>query len=163
MTAIYVAYTAPINPPSASPVLTVDELWEGAIHKCHEPEKYIFPIAYCRVERQDENGMTRVIKFREGFGDPNEEVVEEIVYSKPMKVDFATPSTGALVENIVSYGPSLEETDLHLTFTFKWPFNGTAAEETAARAKYLQMAKGGVEGTIAAIRKEKLEKKEAQV
>lgn len=58
MLAINVAYTAPINPPGASPVLTPTQVWDGLVHKVHHAEKFVSVITGCEVTDKNEDGST---------------------------------------------------------------------------------------------------------
>lgn len=170
----HLATTKAINPPSASPVLTNEQVFAGLKIKARDPAKFVPVITTCEVVKEDDTGLTRVVSFKPGTGPPGK-ITELVTYSGTVKVsedaslslprigeshdiyalqaDFYTPDTGTAVSNIISTGEN--EADLYLTFTFSWNFaeitEGT--EEAAAKAKTLaQMAQQVVPHTIEQIR-----------
>jgi hypothetical protein len=82
---LHTAVTVPINPPSASPVLTQAQVWKGLDEKARRPMGFV-PITECTItEDRGATGFTRKVKFAEGA--PLSGVYhEEITYYPEMKV-----------------------------------------------------------------------------
>lgn len=147
----YVAYTAPINPPSAEPKLTEAQIWALLRRKIRRAEDFVGgAILETEVvsETKDTQGRpvtTRMVTFREG----NRRVEEVVTTFYPVKVEFKQPN-GSHIANIVSRGPGDE---LYLTYTFDWVHpdldDGALAEKRVVEEG---MAKHSVESTIAAMR-----------
>lgn len=72
MVNIYVAYTAPINPTGATPVLTVSQVWKGLQRKVRHAEEFVPVIGECEVLEEKDGGreVIRQVKFKEGSGPP---------------------------------------------------------------------------------------------
>ena len=83
---IKVSRTAIINPPGVSPVLTVDQLWQGMVIKARKPQEFVKLMESCKVLKEDETGLTRVVTFKNGWGPPGGKAEEEIKYYAPMRV-----------------------------------------------------------------------------
>ncbi|KAF6217767.1 hypothetical protein HO133_006594 [Letharia lupina] len=131
MVVLYQSQTYPINPPNASPVLTLAEFWEVMQVKCRKPELFVAPISACEVLEETDKFMKRTVTFREGMGPPGGKVVEDMDIRAPWKVDFRNLDTGAFINNTISQGK--DETDLYLTFYFEWPY--PKIEEGSEEAK----------------------------
>jgi hypothetical protein len=70
-------------------------------------------------------------------------------------VDFWQPN-GAVITNTISYGPSLEESDMNMTYTFEWRHEGVAEgseEHKKLEKQNIEGAKGAVHSSIEAMRK----------
>lgn len=147
----YVAYTAPINTPSAEPKLTEAQIWALLRRKIRRAEDFVGgAILETEVvsETKDTQGRpvtTRMVTFREG----NRRVEEVVTTFYPVKVEFKQPN-GSHIANIVSRGPGDE---LYLTYTFEWVHpdldDGALAEKRIVEEG---MAKHSVESTITAMR-----------
>src|ERR1700676_2458279 len=74
------AYTAAINPPSASPILSQLQFWDGLIEKCRRPEDSLPVIANCEILEESDNGMKRIVTFRPGMGPPGGKATEIITF-----------------------------------------------------------------------------------
>jgi hypothetical protein len=82
MTKIHLAYTAPINPAGASPVLTIPQIWAGLQRKIRHAEEFVPVIESCTVD-SDENGVVvRQVKFKKGLG-PKDEAREVVRSYEP--------------------------------------------------------------------------------
>jgi hypothetical protein len=79
------AFTAPINPPNASPKLTRAQVWTGLEHKARDPVRYVPIIAACKVVEETEAGLTRLVTFKPGTGPPGE-VKEVVIWTKEVRV-----------------------------------------------------------------------------
>ncbi len=173
MVRILQCQTFPINPPGAQPALSVEQIWEVLKIKSSSPHRFIPAITSSNVLEENEAGLTREVKFKEGMG-PGGPVVEDITFSKPWKVlivaailsfsnennsesrlnvfqvDFqARGPNASFISNIVSQGK--DETELYLTFYFEWTYPDIqegSEEEKKTVAQLLAMAKGVVQETI---------------
>jgi Domain of unknown function (DUF1857) len=123
MPANYIAFTAPINPAGASPVLTRDQVWAALELKINSGETFVGgAITNTDVLKtgHTDSGLPytdREVTFREG----NRKVKEHCVKFRPMKVEFHQPD-GSRVMNIVSQGAGGDE-DLFMTYTFEVLFD----------------------------------------
>ncbi|GME65382.1 hypothetical protein BKCO1_1140007 [Neofusicoccum parvum] len=159
MVTINIAFTAPINSPSATPPLTVPQLWAGLQRKIRHAQEFVPAITACTVVSETAEGgspggggdavpvVTREAVFAEGG-----RVVTEVCRSyAPSRVDFHQPD-GSVVSNIVS---EAADGALHMTYSFSWRHPEVAAgsaEDEALRAKYRAMARMAVEKSIESIR-----------
>lgn len=70
--AAYIAYTAPVNPSGASPVLTIDQIWAGLQLKVRQPSEFVGGAIKSTTvvsEEKDKHGrdvITRDVVFSEG-------------------------------------------------------------------------------------------------
>ncbi|CVL04084.1 uncharacterized protein FMAN_14822 [Fusarium mangiferae] len=157
MVTMNLAYSAPINPSGASPILSEAQVWNGLKRKVRKANAFVAPILECEVlsEEEAESGtkVIRQVTFDKEARGKDDHVVEETVYEfAPTRVDFYQPD-GSKIFNIVSVD---QEGNLILTFVFEWRHSEVKAEsqqDKELREKYLKMAKGAVEGTIASIRR----------
>lgn len=74
------AFTAPINPPSASPALSQGQVWAGLIRKCRKPQEIVPLFSNCEVLEESAEGLKRVVTFKPGMGPPSGKVTEIITY-----------------------------------------------------------------------------------
>lgn len=86
MVVLYQSQTYPINPPNASPILTVSEVWEVMQIKCRKPELFIASMSACEVLEEKDSFMKRAVTFKEGMGPPGGKVVEDLDIHAPWKV-----------------------------------------------------------------------------
>ncbi|KAK3168864.1 hypothetical protein OEA41_005312 [Lepraria neglecta] len=149
MVILYQSQTLPINSPSASPTLSIDEVWEVMLLKCRKPELFVAPMSSSAVIEETPTFMKRSVTFKEGMGPPGGEVIEELQIRAPWKVDFYNLNSGAFINNTVSQGK--DETDLYLTFYFEWPYPDMQEGSKEAKEmsdKLWSMAKKTVQHTI---------------
>ncbi|TNY20782.1 DUF1857-domain-containing protein [Rhodotorula diobovata] len=110
------AATRQVNPPGASPLLTADQLWRGLGIKARNPRDFVPAITACRVVEEDEDKITRIVRFNDG-----PEVKEEVHFFPPTIAYFEmsppAPAPPIRITNLVSYGPP-PSSDLLLTFSF---------------------------------------------
>jgi hypothetical protein len=153
-----VAYTAPINPPSAQPTLTSAQIWRGLELKIRAGQDFVGGALLSTdiiSESQDEQGRpvtVREVVFRDG----NRRVQETCIGFEPMKVEFHQPD-GSKVQNVISQGPGEQGVDLYMTYTFEWlhpECEGEAGKKELEekRQKETKMAKMAVEETIRVMR-----------
>jgi hypothetical protein len=85
MVTISYAYTAPINPINASPVLNRETVFAGLRRKVRQAAEFVPIIASCDILNEDGNVITREVVFKEGTGPPGR-VKEICVERYPTKV-----------------------------------------------------------------------------
>jgi len=148
------AYTAPINPPSAEPKLTIPQIWAGLQRKVRAGQDFVGGAILSTdvvSEETDSEGrpvITREVVFRDG----NRRVQERCVMYEPMKVEFHQPN-GSKVMNVVGQGAGEEGVDLYMTYSFEWLHPGASEEELREnRVKQTKMAQTAVEETIRVMR-----------
>ncbi|KAK4244434.1 hypothetical protein C7999DRAFT_17313 [Corynascus novoguineensis] len=175
MVIINLAYTAPINPPGAAPVLNAEQVWMGLQYKVRRADKFVPVITACEVlsessleneniadsEQSEPRVVTRRVTFRadrpgfkEGSGDgrSGHDVKEVCKLYAPCRIDFLQED-GSTIGNYVSRGPVGE---LMMTYVFEWRVPGVQKNSERARdleEHYSKMAKMAVEGSIETIRK----------
>lgn len=149
----YIAYTAPINPPTAETKLSIEHIWPLLQRKIRRAEDFVgvaiksTDVISRSTTPAGQAVTTREVIFREG----NRRVREECIEFKPMKVEFGQPD-GSKIQNIIS-----EDADgaLYMTYTFEWlhpELEGNDAGLGEKRQKEKNMAKIAVENTIVAMR-----------
>ncbi|KIY47039.1 DUF1857-domain-containing protein [Fistulina hepatica ATCC 64428] len=161
---LHFAYTSPINSPGSFPGLTQKQeavanlhprwqVFRGLQIKARSPQAFVPAIVECQVISEDEKGLTREVKFKEGMGPPGVEKVTEVVtYYGEMKADFEQVGLDTHISNIIS----ASEDGLQLTFTFSWNLphlvegSPEAQEEEAVLRK---MSASAVKQTITQIRR----------
>ena len=117
MVTIHLAYTAPINPAGAEPVLTQAQVFEGMRRKVRRAHEFVPIIESCEVVSEVGNVVTRKVQFRPGVGQGL--VTEVCTEYAPSRVDFEMDS-GSSVKNIVAAGPTGKDDDLYMTYVFAW-------------------------------------------
>ncbi|KAF2799052.1 DUF1857-domain-containing protein [Melanomma pulvis-pyrius CBS 109.77] len=142
------AFTAPINPPSASPVLTVPQIWAGLQRKIRFAQEFVPVIESCEVLEDKDGVVTRAVKFKKGMG-PRDEANEVVRGFEPAWVDFEQDD-GTHIRNIIS------DSDAGLQMTYMFEFRLPHLQEGAAADKELErfkgMSKHAVESSIDVIR-----------
>ncbi|RGP77256.1 hypothetical protein FLONG3_4771 [Fusarium longipes] len=157
MVVINLAYSAPINPPGASPVLTEAQVWKGLQRKVRKAHEFVAPILKCEVlkEEETETGkrVTRQVTFDRNVRGDADAVVTEVVHEfAPNRVDFRQPD-GSNIFNIVSVD---QDGNLVMTYAFEWrhpEFDEDSEQVKELRQKYSKMAKVAVDGSIDTIRR----------
>lgn len=137
MTTINLAYTAPINPAGATPVLSEDQIWIGLKRKVRRAQEFVPVIVACEVLSEEGNTVVRQATFKSE--DPTKEtddpVKEVCVHLPPSRVDFKQED-GSTISNIVSKDT---DGDLFMTYSFEWRHTKVqegSQEEKDLRAKY---------------------------
>ncbi|KAH7043803.1 hypothetical protein B0J12DRAFT_191074 [Macrophomina phaseolina] len=154
MVTINVAYTAPINPAGATPVLTVD--WSSLAHKIHNPSSFVPVIASTRVISESTEDsipvVTREVTFKEGFRQQGATVQEVCKSYEPTRVDFYQPD-GSRISNIVS---TAGDGQLYLTYDFSWQVADDvergSEKEARLRKEREEAAKSAVEKSVEVMR-----------
>lgn len=171
MVNLYIAYTAPINPPNATPVLTTEQCWAGLQRKIRNAPEFVGAITKCDVLEDKDGVVTREVVFG---AQPDKRVKEVCRSFEPMKVRWYWIHTdkgriltrifkvdfhqtdGSIISNIISNGPSQEPTDLYMTYAFQWlhPEIEEGSKEVQEKSKsYKAMSKMAVDKSIEAIRR----------
>lgn len=146
----YVAFTAPINPPSVAP-LTPAQIWRALQLKIRRAEVFVgAAITSTSVLSTSTDPLGRVVVEREVVFKEGNRLVKEICTEYPgMKVEFAQPETGSRVMNIVSEA----DQGWCMTYTFEWVHEGMGEKELEERKEGERRgAKMAVEETIKAMR-----------
>ncbi|KAI9706263.1 MAG: hypothetical protein M1820_004838 [Bogoriella megaspora] len=152
MVNVHVAYTQPINPAGASPILTESQVWEGLERKVRFAQEFVGAIESTDVLEEKDEGKTvvRIAHFKPEFIAEKGAAKETCRLYKPTKVDFVRDN-GAVITNTVSYGESLGETDLWMTYTFEYR-DIEESKVVEMRKLYRDGAKGAVDSSIKSIR-----------
>jgi hypothetical protein len=137
MVTINLAYTAPVNPAGASPVLTESQVWTGLKRKVRRAYEFVPVIVACEVISDEGDTVVRKVTFSsEGpKQETNEPVREVCVHFAPSRVDF-NQDDGSTISNIVSRGPDGE---LLMTYAFEWRqdhIQEGSDEQTETRERY---------------------------
>lgn len=153
MVNFHLAYTAPINPPSATPVLTVPQVWAGLQRKIRFAQEFVSAITSCEVLSEENGVVTRVVQFKAGVGAAPS--AKEVVTSFGNAWVEFKQEDGSIIRNLISDGPGGTVEDLHMTYMFEWIFpkleeGSVEAEEQLKKSK--AMAKMAVDGSINTIR-----------
>uniref|UniRef100_A0A093VXR0 Flap endonuclease 1 n=1 Tax=Talaromyces marneffei PM1 TaxID=1077442 RepID=A0A093VXR0_TALMA len=147
-----IAFTAPINPPGASPVLKKEQVWAGLLLKTRSAETFIpNAIESTTVISENEDASTgNIVTIRDVVFRENQKKVKETVMAyKDARVDFVQPD-GSFIGNIISEGASGE---LYMTYVFEWHHPGASQDELDAfYAREKGIAQHSVEGTVDVIR-----------
>ncbi|RYP03814.1 hypothetical protein DL764_004864 [Monosporascus ibericus] len=159
MVTVNLAYTAPINPAGAEPVLTESQVWAGLQRKVRRAHEFVPVITSCEVlsEGKTDDGdkvkVVREVVFTPDGPRPGGGTIKEVcVHYPPARVDFQQEN-GSTITNLVSKGPKGE---LLMTYSFEW--RHPDVEEGSAKAAelkeaHMKGAKIAVEGTIDTIRR----------
>ena len=87
MVTLNLAYTAPINPANASPVLSIEQVWAGLQRKIRNAPEFVGAIKSCDVLEDKDTVVTREVVFK----DRPEIRVKEVCKSyEPLKVSFGS-------------------------------------------------------------------------
>ncbi|KAJ3483003.1 hypothetical protein NLG97_g7418 [Lecanicillium saksenae] len=151
MVVLYYAATAPINPSSsASPSLSAAQVWAGLRHKVRHADQFVSSITSCVVDSERGNVVQRRVVV-DGSSVETKETCTELA---PHKVEYKLED-GTEIVNIVAAGPSGEEDECYLTYSFKWQFPDIkegSDEEKKMLAEQQKMAQEAVQATIKSIR-----------
>ncbi|KAI1841572.1 hypothetical protein JX265_004698 [Neoarthrinium moseri] len=152
-----IAYTAPINPAGAAPVLSQPQVWAGLERKVRRAQEFVPVIKSCDVvsEKQTAKGLVVVRDVQFTFAGPKGDVTpirEVCTHFAPCRIDFEQEN-GSFVSNIVSKGPDGE---LLMTYSFVWideSLQEGSPEVEKVENEHWQRAKMAVEGSINTIRR----------
>jgi hypothetical protein len=149
----HIAFTAPINPSGATPILTRSQIWSGLRLKIRSAETFVPGGINSTVVLSEDvdpisgNPVTvREVVFVEG----QRKATERVTAYEDSRVEFVQED-GSTVQNVVSED---ENGELYLTYIFEWRHPGVSEAELKALAeKEKNLSKMAVIGTIAAMRK----------
>jgi hypothetical protein len=140
-----VAWTVPVNPQGAFPILTREQLWEGLVMKARDAKPFVGQaMEECRVLQEYDDGFLREIVLR------GVRMTERITFTPMVKVRFERIEAQGFdgwIDNVMSDS----EQGLQLTFTFSVGFPGLAhgsAEERTAGEKVKESYFEAVRNTI---------------
>jgi hypothetical protein len=149
----HVAFTSPINPPGATPVLTRNQLWAGLRLKIRSAESFVpAGIEHTTVisETADPVSGNPVTVREVTFVENKRKVKETVTAYEDSNVEFVQPD-GSRITNVISEGG---DGGLYMTYVFEWRHPDASKEELAVlREKEMYLSKLGVEQTIATMRK----------
>lgn len=147
-----IAFTAPINPPGASPTLKEEQIWPGLLLKIRSGETFVpNAIQSTNVISESTDPSTgNPVTIREVvFREDQRKVRETVTAYEPSMVAFVQPD-GSAINNVVSEGADGE---LYMTYSFVWRHPGASKAELAAfLEKEKKVARTAVEGTITVMR-----------
>jgi hypothetical protein len=152
----HIAFTLPINPPSATATLNRPQVWRSLEVKIRHAQDFVPAIQSCDVIEETHDLKASVpVTVREAVMREGQKRIQETCKAyEPTKVDFW--QDGSLVSIIISEGPGgAEEGDLWMTYVFGRPhpeLEGGAKGQEEARKKELAMAKMAVGKSIESIR-----------
>ncbi|CAI7603588.1 unnamed protein product [Penicillium crustosum] len=139
-----IAFTAPINPSGATPVVTPEQIWNGLLLKIRSAETFVpGAIQSTKVVSESVDSLTgNPVTVREVLFRETQKIVQETVTTfKPTRVDFEQPN-GSKISNVISEGAGVSEEEL-----------------AALLEKEKKMSQMAVEGTIKVLRQLVEEKK----
>ena len=150
----HVAFTAPINPPGASPVLTIDHIWPLLQRKIRRAEEFVGgAIAATEVISTSTTSAGLPVTVREVTfrGPEGRRTHEECIEFRPMKVEFHQVN-GSKVQNVISESA---DGSLNMTYTFEWQHPELEGNEAGLAEKLKAekaLARLAVESSIKAMR-----------
>jgi hypothetical protein len=146
------AFTAPLNPPGASPILRQEQIWAGLLLKIRSAETFVPKAIQSTtvISESTDPSSGNPITVREViFCEDHRRVRETVTAHEPSRVVFVQPD-GSTISNIISEDADGE---LYMTYTFEWRHPGASKAELAAfLEKEKKMSKMAVEGSITALR-----------
>ncbi|KAK7402751.1 hypothetical protein QQX98_011508 [Neonectria punicea] len=158
MVVLNLAYTAPINPSGASPVLTQDQVWAGLRRKALRPQEFVPAITTCEIVSEEalESGykVVRNVTFSSDstIKEDRAPVKETCYHYAPNRVEFHQED-GSRISNIISQG---SDGELLLTYSFEWrhPEVAEGSEQAQKLEKnHWKVAKMAVEKSILTFRR----------
>lgn len=152
-----IAFTAPINPPGATP-LSPDQIWAGLLLKIRSAETFVSAaISSTDVLSETTDSSGNAVTVREVlFRENGKKVKETVTAFEKCRVEFAQPD-GSRISNVISNGAGGE---LYMTYIFEWRHPGVSEEELKTLLeKEKKMSQMAVEGTIKVLRQLVEEKK----
>ncbi|KAK4098542.1 DUF1857-domain-containing protein [Parathielavia hyrcaniae] len=172
MVVINLGYTAPVNPPGASPVLTPSQVWTGLQYKVRRAERFVPIITDCTIVSEttssssstaaaDNNDgaaatITRLVTFKPGSGPGDGSPVKEVCkLYPPCRIDFLQDD-GTTIGNYVTFSAEEHDEEVMMTYVFQWRAEGVgegSEEHKRLEGRYRETAKLAVEGSIRTIRK----------
>jgi hypothetical protein len=62
------AFTSPVNPPGATPVLSHAQVWKAFLLKAEHPQRFVPAIEQCEIVERRASGLTRRVTFAANMG-----------------------------------------------------------------------------------------------
>jgi hypothetical protein len=86
------AFTSPVNPPGATPILSHAQVWKAFLLKAEHPQRFVPAITDCEVVERRDSGLTRRVTFASGMGPGMEgPQLEDVEFIGDMRVSPPTP------------------------------------------------------------------------
>lgn len=86
MVTINVAYSQPVNPQGAEPVLTKEQIWKAMEMKVRRAHDFVPVFEDCKVLEEKDNVIVRETKLKPMEGRPGKTQKETCKLYKPVKV-----------------------------------------------------------------------------
>ncbi|KAG0046025.1 hypothetical protein BGZ83_008788 [Gryganskiella cystojenkinii] len=152
---INLAVSVPINPPGSDQILNSSQVWAALQRKVRHPHEFVPAITSCKVVKDENNVVTRVVSFKDGPSGVNEVCTEY----KPSRVEFVMED-GTKVQNVVSFGITadgkVDKEHMILTYEFEWKapagVKPGSPEWTELEAHYQKTATLGLANSVKIIR-----------
>ncbi|KAI0123265.1 hypothetical protein BJ170DRAFT_713397 [Xylariales sp. AK1849] len=125
MVVFNLSYTAPINEPGVEPVLSQEQVWSCIHRKVRHAEEFVSAIRSTEIFSKSVSELGNLVLERRLTFDPSthpagaEYATETCKFYEPCRVDFVS-TTGSVITNIVSAGPTRKPEDLLYTYVFQW-------------------------------------------
>jgi len=123
MVAIHIAYTAPINPPGAMPILTHAQAWAGLARKVKRPQDFVPAIESSEILSEADGVVSYVAYFKPGLPLGHGQTIKGTCWlSPPCRLHYEMED-GSTSDNIISVGPGRSgdaAPELFLTFVYGW-------------------------------------------
>lgn len=122
-----IAFTAPVNPDGAIPVLKLEQVWAGLLIKIRSAETFVPAIQSTTVisETTDPTTGNQVTVREVVFREDQRKVRETVTAFAHSRVVFAEPD-GSYISNVISEGADGE---LYMTYVFEWRHPGASETE----------------------------------
>jgi hypothetical protein len=90
----YTAFTVPINPVGATPVITREQAFKALLVKTEKPQAFVPVISESKVTSRHKTGLVRRVWFKPGVGPPNSQdgLEEEVEFIGDLRVSLAWAS-----------------------------------------------------------------------
>lgn len=152
-TTINVAATRPVNPPGATPVLTLEHIWPLLQRKIRRAEDFVpMAIKSTDIISTSTNASGKPVTVRDAHFVSGPIVRETVTEYEPIRAEFAQ-TNGVVIQNIVSEGPDGE---LNMTYVFEWrhpELEGDVEGLKEKRKVIMGNAHMAVESTLVEMRK----------
>jgi len=132
MVTIRLARSAPLNSPGQSTVLTHAQAWSGLMRKAREPQLFVPVVETCEILSETDDEVSCVITFKSGVAHKRR-IREVCKLNRPCQLYYEMED-GSTAYNVISQGPSGEESDLLMTFVFCWEHPDLAPGSDEAKA-----------------------------
>lgn len=138
MVNINLSLSVPLNPPGASPIITLKHAWAAFVHKARRPQDFIPVVSSCTIISETPTSIACEVSFHPGVG--HERVIREVcTLHPPCRIDYEIEG-GSTAVNTISEMPDGE---LIMTFTFGWAHPDVeegSDEERQLRDKHFEVS-----------------------